>query len=102
MKRTKQKRTRKTRRGGIFIAVVVKEKITPDPAYGLAFIPSNRTKGDWASFVGTDRDLVIRKAREATLEWNQGEYAPNAPYTILLGTLTSEVKFPINFEVVPL
>jgi hypothetical protein len=50
--------------------------------------------GDWASFIGNDKDEVVRRALEAVRKWGQ--------YQIWIGTLTDEVVVPTNFKLVKL
>ena len=57
---------------------------------------SDRPKGDWACFVGENREVVIKRALAARNDWG-----PNL-YRVLVGELTGEVREPVRYEVVPL
>ena len=61
----------------------------------MKLILSSRTRHDWASWIGTDRNLAVKKAREAQVEWERGGYGP---YRILVGTLDSIVEFPVEYQ----
>jgi hypothetical protein len=57
---------------------------------------SRREHGDYAAFVGEDRDEVIQRALRARDEWGRDVYR------VLVGVIDSEAREPVRFEVVPL
>lgn len=58
--------------------------------------PSKRPHGDFAAFLGEDRQDVIRRALIARNEWGR------EIYRVLVGELTGEAREPVQYEVVPL
>lgn len=58
---------------------------------------SRRPDGDWASFVGSNRDQVVRRAFKAIETYSNGK-----DYDVLVGELTSKAVAPIKFELVKL
>jgi hypothetical protein len=78
----------------LYIAVIIGKGTTS----GVELVLSGRLEGDWASYVGTDMNQVVKRAREAQVEWEaSGEYGP---YRILVGTLESVVEFPVKYNLV--
>ena len=57
---------------------------------------SRREHGDYAAFVGEDRDEVIQRALRARDDWGR------EVYRVLVGVLDSEAREPVRYEVVPL
>lgn len=58
--------------------------------------PSRRPHGDFAAFIGPERQDVIRRALAARNEWGRDTYR------VLVGELTGEAREPVQYEVVPL
>jgi hypothetical protein len=71
----------------IYVAVVDRPSIT---------FHSRRPHGDYAAFIGEDRDLVIQRALRAREDWGRDVYR------VLVGVLDSEAREPVRYEVVPL
>lgn len=67
---------------------------------------SNRPFGDWAAFVGQDRQDVIQRAMAARNEWSRNDRYSGSrggrTYRVLVGELTGEAREPVRYEVVPL
>jgi hypothetical protein len=63
-------------------------------------VTSDRPEGDWAAFVGENKDDVINRAVKAKTKWElPGTYGP---YVILVGKLT-ELAVPVSqFQLKPL
>jgi len=57
---------------------------------------SRRDHGDYAAFVGEDRDAVIQRALRAREDWGR------ETYRVLVGILDPEAREPVRYEVVPL
>ena len=57
---------------------------------------SRRPHGDYAAFVGEDRDDVIQRALRAREDWGR------ELYRVLVGVLDAEAREPVRYEVVPL
>ena len=91
MRRSIKQQSRKTT---VHVAVVMtKDMLLPINSLQ----PSCRAPfGDWATFTGTDRDLVVQRAIEAVRKWGEQQYE------VWSGTLTGRVVVPTNFKVVKL
>lgn len=99
MRTTSRSRARRSKALKLFIAVVVNMTTNLDHAV----IHSLRNRGDWASFVGTDRDAVIEEAVESCHAWSApGGNGYGHKYRVLVGELTGAAVTPTRFEVVPL
>jgi hypothetical protein len=57
---------------------------------------SRRPHGDYAAFIGEDRNDVIQRALRAREDWGR------EVYRVLVGVLDSEAREPVRYEVVPL
>lgn len=57
---------------------------------------SRRPHGDYSAFIGENRDEVIQRALRARDDWGR------EVYRVLVGTLDSEAREPVRYEVVPL
>jgi hypothetical protein len=57
---------------------------------------SRRGHGDYAAFLGENRDEVIQRALRAREDWGR------EVYRVLVGVLDSEAREPVRYEVVPL
>ena len=57
---------------------------------------SRRPHGDYSAFIGENRDKVIERALRARDDWGR------EVYRVLVGTLDSEAREPVRYEVVPL
>jgi hypothetical protein len=57
---------------------------------------SRREHGDYAAFLGENRDEVIQRALRARDDWGR------EVYRVLVGVLDSEAREPVRYEVVPL
>jgi hypothetical protein len=73
----------------IYVAVVCKPPWTR----------SERTHGDWASFIDKNKNNVITKALKARNEWERKGFGP---YTILVGNITEEAVLPQDYTLQPL
>ena len=71
----------------LYVAVVDR----PSDAYR-----SRRPHGDYAAFIGRDRDEVVQRALRAREAWGRDIYR------VLVGVLDSEAREPVRYEVVPL
>lgn len=67
---------------------------------------SDRAWGDYAAFVGENREDVIRRALRARDAWSHddaiGRPRHGRMYRVLVGELTGEAREPVRYEVVPL
>lgn len=57
---------------------------------------SRRPEGDYAAFIGDDRDDVIKRALVARQKWGCERYR------VLVGELIGEAREPVQYEVVPI
>lgn len=57
---------------------------------------SARPAGDYAAFIGANREDVIERALKARNKWGRDIYR------VLVGTLTAEAREPVRYEVVSL
>lgn len=73
----------------LFVAVVVRADGSP----------SKRTEGDWASFIGADRNLVVSRALAAVRKWENGSFGQ---YEVQVGELTQRAVSNVAFELKPL
>ena len=71
----------------LYVAVVDRPSVT---------LHSRRPHGDYAAFLGENRDEVIQRALRAREDWGR------EVYRVLVGVLDSEAREPVRFEVVPL
>ena len=71
----------------LYVAVVDRPSIT---------FHSRRPHGDYAAFIGENRDEVIQRALRAREDWGR------EVYRVLVGVLDSEAREPVRYEVVPL
>jgi len=83
--RTKKPTRRKSK---LFVAVICAKVQLPSP---LGIIYSGRpSMGDWACFIGDDKEKVITQALKARDKWTaSGNYGP---YDVFTGELTSKVN----------
>lgn len=80
------KRKVKQAKSTLFVAVVCK----------AAENRSQRTEGDWSSFIHSDRKEAISAAMKARAKWEaSGKFGP---YDILVGELVQQVRVPVTFE----
>ena len=77
-----------TPKGAVLYVAVVDR-----PADGFR---SRREYGDYAAFLGENRDDVIQRALRARDDWGRDVYR------VLVGVLHSEAREPVRYEVVPL
>lgn len=72
----------------IYVAVVCKDTTS---------LRSLRQDGDWACFLGNNRDEVIRKALKAASGWSEkNNYYRN--YIVLVGKITGQAKRKTEWE----
>jgi hypothetical protein len=89
MKKVRKSKKRSSESINLFVAVVVR-------ADGSR---SKRTDGDWASFTGTNRDLVVGRALAAVRKWENGSFGK---YEVQVGTITQRAVAKTDFELKPL
>jgi uncharacterized protein with NRDE domain len=80
---------KRTKKRTIWVAAVVVMS-------GKDLMNSKRQYGDWASFISEDREDAIARAREAKERW---EISMGPIYTIIIGTLTERIVFPVVYTV---
>jgi hypothetical protein len=76
-----------------FVAVVYKDR--------AGTIESERSNGDWASFVGATKHEAVEAAIQAKNQWEAKPYSVQG-YKVLVGKLTEVAQVPVKYELVKL
>jgi hypothetical protein len=82
-----------------WVAIVITSR--DDLLDGRPVDRSQRPLGDWACFVGADRDATIKRAIRARDAWQRasaGSFAHEHEYDIFVGRVESKVVIPSSFE----
>jgi hypothetical protein len=85
----RKKRLLKRATERLYVAVIV----TPS-TLRVDVMRSMRDNDSWASYIGTDKDAVIKAALKASASFGAGRYG------VLVGTIDQAVKEPVRYELV--